>query len=209
MMAADARAMVVQRAAARGETLKALSLMLGRNAAYLQQFVRRGSPRVLERRDRRLLADHLGIDEALLGGDLPVRPLRLPVLDIAASAGPGTLVEAEVEVGAGTIDGDLARQLGLRPGRASILGVRGDSMAPGLLAGDQIVVDEADRQPRVEGGIYVIRVDDAGGGAVLVKRVARRGGALIVTSDNPSAAPVGEGAVTVLGRVVWQMRRPR
>lgn len=208
-MAADARATVVQHAGARGETLKALSLMLGRNAAYLQQFVRRGSPRVLDGRDRQLLADHFGIDEDLLGGDLPARPLRLPVLDIAASAGPGTLVEAEVVVGAGTIDGDLARQLGLRPGRASILGVRGDSMAPGLLAGDQIVVDETSRQPRAEGGIYVIRIGSAAEGVVLVKRVARRGDVLVVTSDNPATPPVGEGPVTVLGRVVWQMRRPR
>ena len=204
-MVADARTTVVQQAGARGETLKALSLMLGRNETYLQQFVRRGTPRVLASRDRRLLADHFGVEEDLLGGMMPARPLRLPVLDIAASAGPGTLVEAEVEVGAGTIDGDLARQLGLRLGRASILGVRGDSMAPGLLAGDQIVVDETDRAPPAEGAIYVIRV----GGAILVKRVARRRGTLVVTSDNPRAAPVGEGTVTVLGRVVWQMRRPR
>ncbi|WP_174292196.1 S24 family peptidase [Sphingomonas bacterium] len=204
-MAADARTTVTQQASARGETLKALSQMLGRNAAYLQQFVRRGCPRVLDPRDRRLLADHFGIDEGLLGGIAPVRPLRLPVLDIAASAGPGTLVDSEVIVGAGTVDRDLAQQLGLRAGRASILGVRGDSMAPGLLAGDQIVVDEADRTPRADGGIYVIRIDDA----VLVKRVARHGGRLVVTSDNPATPPVGEGEVIVLGRVVWQMRRPR
>ena len=204
-MAADARTTVAQQAEARGETLKALSQMLGRNDAYLQQFVRRGSPRVLDPRDRRLLADHFGVDEAMLGGVVPGRPLRLPVLDIAASAGPGTLVDEEVMVGAGMVDADLARQLGLRAGKASILGVRGDSMAPGLLAGDQIVVDETDRQPRGDGGIFVIRINDA----VLVKRVARRGSRLVVTSDNPAASPVEQGDVVVLGRVVWQMRRPR
>lgn len=208
-MAAEARATVAQQASGRGESLKALSLMLGRNAAYLQQFVRRGSPRVLDSRDRRLLADHFGIDEALLGGTAQDRSqgrsLRLPVLDIQASAGPGTVVGDEVMVGAGTIDGALARQLGLKQGRASILGVRGDSMAPGLLAGDQIVVDETDRLPPAGGGIYVIRIDDA----VLVKRVARRGGRLVVSSDNPAAPAVAAGAIAVLGRVVWQMRRPR
>ena len=202
---ADARMIVTQRANARGETLRALSLMLGRNAAYLQQFVRRGSPRVLAPRDRRLLAEHLGVEERLLGGAMPARALRLPILDVAASAGPGTLVDDAVMIGAGTVDGDLARQLGLRQGRASILGVRGDSMAPGLMAGDQIVVDETDRTPRAEGGVYVLRLDDA----VLVKRVARAGAGLRITSDNPDAPPVGEGRVTVLGRVVWQMRRPR
>ena len=205
MVVADARTVVVQHARTRGETLKDLSLMLGRNAAYLQQFVRRGSPRALGQRDRRLLADHFGIDEGLLGGVAVARALRLPVLDVAASAGRGTLVEAEVMVGAGTIDGDLARRLGLRAGRASILGVRGDSMAPGLLAGDQIVVDETSREPSAAGGIYVVRID----GAVLVKRVARQAGRLRVTSDNPAAPPVPDKPVTVLGQVVWQMRRPR
>lgn len=204
----EARTTVAQQASARGETLKALSHMLGRNPAYLQQFVRRGSPRSLAPRDRRLLADHFGIDEALLGGVAPTRALRLPVLDIAASAGPGTLVEAEVMIGAGTLDGELARQLGLRAGRASILGVRGDSMAPGLMPGDQIVVDETERSPRAEGAVYIVRIDTDFGGAVLVKRVARRGSRLVVTSDNPDAPPVPAGAVTVLGRVVWQMRRP-
>ncbi len=200
----DARSVVQQQAAARGETLKALSAMLGRNAAYLQQFVRRGSPRVLAERDRRLLADHFGIAEDLLGGALPRRSLRLPVLDIAASAGSGTAVEAEVIVGAGTLDGDLARQLGLRQGRASILGVRGTSMAPGLMPGDQIVVDETDRSPRAEGGVYVVRIDEV----VLVKRVARAGSRLRVTSDNPEAPAVPTGDIRVIGRVVWQMRRP-
>ena len=204
-MAANARTVVAQQASARGETLKALSAMLGRNAAYLQQFVRRGTPRVLAARDRRLLADHFGIDEALLGGVVPARALRLPVLDIAASAGPGTLVDDEVMGGAGTVDGELARQLGLREGRASILGVRGDSMAPGLLAGDQIVVDETDRLPRGDGGIYVIRLDDA----VLVKRVAMVGGVAGLSLVTVNTPPVPTGPVGVLGRVVWQMRRPR
>ena len=204
-MAADARTTVAQQASRRGETLKALSQMLGRNAAYLQQFVRRGTPRVLDPRDRRLLADHFGIDEGLLGGVASARSLRLPVLDIAASAGPGTLVDAEVMIGAGTVDGQLARQLGLRQGRASILGVRGDSMAPGLLAGDQIVVDETNRQPDAKGGIFVIRIDEA----VLVKRVALRGGRLVVSSDNPAAASVAANDSDIAGRVVWQMRRPR
>ena len=43
-------------AQARGTSLAALSRMLGRNLAYLQQYVRRGTPRALPERDRRLLA---------------------------------------------------------------------------------------------------------------------------------------------------------
>jgi repressor LexA len=178
--------------------------MLGRNAAYLGQYVNRGTPRVLPERERRLLADHLGVAESTLGAphgrDASV---RLPRLDVAASAGPGANVDAEVELEAAYLPAELVARLGLRDG--SVIRVRGSSMEPGLIDGDQIVVDAAQRAPDGQGGIFVIRVD----GAVMVKRVRRRGGALIATSDNPDAPPVPAGPIDVIGRVVWQMRAPR
>lgn len=205
MPATDPREALVAEAERRGESLTSLSTMLGRNAAYLQQYVRRGTPRVLDARDRRLLAQHLGMDEVALGGTVRDAALRLPVLDIAASAGPGSLVDEEVAVGAGTIDAALARSLGLRPGQGSVIGVRGESMEPGIMAGDQLVVNAADRRPDAAGGVFVIRID----GAVMVKRVVRQGGRLVATSDNPAADPVPDLPIEVIGRVVWQMRRPR
>ena len=60
-----------QAARARGVSLSALSRMLGRTVAYLQQFVGRGSPRRLPERERRLLADFLGLDERVLGAPEP------------------------------------------------------------------------------------------------------------------------------------------
>jgi phage repressor protein C with HTH and peptisase S24 domain len=203
-MHVDARETLVTAAERRGESLAALSNMLGRNTTYLAQYVRRGSPRVLDAGDRKLLAQHLDIDEARLGGTVRDAALRLPVLDVAASAGPGSLVEDDVVVGAGTVDAVLARSLGLRPGQGSVIGVRGDSMAPGILAGDQLVVNAADRRPDASGGVFVIRVDDV----VMVKRVRRSGSRLQATSDNPTADPVPDLPIEVIGRVVWQMRRP-
>lgn len=50
-----------------GVSLAALSRLIGRNDAYLQQFVHRGSPRQLPERERRLLADYLGVPEHELG----------------------------------------------------------------------------------------------------------------------------------------------
>lgn len=180
--------------------------MLGRNAAYLQQYVRRGSPRVLGERDRRLLSEYLGVSEATLGApaDRPAG-FRIRKLDVAASAGPGALVDGEIVLGTDTLDPGLARKLGLRDGQAAIIRVRGTSMEPGLFDGDHIVVDTTDRTPRAKGGVYVIRIDDA----VMVKRVAFVRRALVVTSDNPDAGPVPDGAIAVIGRVVWQMREPR
>ena len=204
-MADDPRERLCVLAEGAGTSLSALSRMVGRNAAYLQQYARRGTPRVLPEAERRRLAAFFGIDEAELGG-VPAAPapLRLPRLDVAASAGPGALVDGEVELGAEVIDAGLARRLGLSAGAAAVIRVRGDSMAPGLCDGDHIVVDTADRAPGARGGVFVIRID----GAVMVKRVARSGRALVATSDNPAAPPVPGGAIAVIGRVVWQMRRP-
>ena len=84
-------------AEARGASLSELSRMLGRNAAYLQQFVRRGSPRLLAERDRRLLAQFFGVEEVRLGAAEPVAAgtLAIPYLAIAASAGPGAAAADE------------------------------------------------------------------------------------------------------------------
>ena len=192
-------------AAARGDSLAALSAMLGRNAAYLQQFVVRGSPRRLAPDDRRRLADYFGVDEVELGADPGHRPFTLPRLDVAASAGPGAFVDGEVMLGAAAIDPALATRLGLREGMAAIVRVRGDSMEPGLVDGDLIVVDQARRTPDAQGRVFVIRIEDA----VMVKRIARRREGLTIASDNPAAPPVPDGVVEVIGRVVWLMREPR
>lgn len=178
--------------------------MLGRGPAYLQQWVRYGSPRRLAERDRRVLADFFGVAETLLGGEPAAPTVRIPRLDVAASAGPGAIAEDEAVLGLDTMTAAFARSLGVRDGHAAIIRVAGDSMAPRLLDGDRLLIDQASRSPDARGGVYVIRVD----GALLVKRVRRFGGRLIAESDNPLASPVSGGAIEVIGRAVWQMRRP-
>jgi phage repressor protein C with HTH and peptisase S24 domain len=180
--------------------------MVGRNDASLQQFVRRGSPRALPEEERRRLAGFFGGDEAVLGGaPAPPSPCRVPRLDVAASAGPGAFVDNEVAIGVDAIDPALARELGLRAGQAAIIRVRGDSMEPGLYDGDHIVVDTSDRSPRGRGGLFVVRIE----GTVMVKRVVARRGVVEASSDNPLASPLPDAPVDIIGRVVWQMRRPR
>ena len=200
----DPRAALRALAVERQHSLTALSAMLGRNQAYLSQYVNRGTPKVLPERERRLLADHFGVAETLLGAEeRSDAAVRLSRLDIAASAGPGANIDEEVELGAAYLPVQLARQLGLREG--SVIRVRGTSMEPGLLDGDQIVVDTGQRSPGASGGLFVIRVDSA----IMVKRVRRERGRLLVTSDNPDAPPVPDGGIDIVGRVVWQMRVPR
>ena len=201
----EPRAQVQALAAERGDSLAALSRMLGRNGNYLQQWIGLGSPRQLAERDRRALADYFGVEEAALGGPPARGGWRAPRLNVAASAGPGALNEDELALSAATIPPELQRSLALQPGKASVIRVRGDSMAPGLLDGDDLLVDEAKRTPDARGGVFVLLLD----GELFVKRVRKGRRGLEVTSDNPDAAPVGPREPEVVGQVVWQMRKVR
>lgn len=70
----EARANLREAIAARGHSLGALSRMIGRNAAYLQQYLERGSPARLDEDDRLRLAMFLDIDERQLGARDPWKP---------------------------------------------------------------------------------------------------------------------------------------
>ena len=205
----DPRSALVDAAARRGESLAALSRLIGRNAAYLQQFVTRGSPRVLAERDRGILAAYLAIDEALLGAPMPgsVAPVLVPVprLDARVSAGPGALVDADRALGAEALDPAVLRRLGVRMADASIVTARGESMLPTIADGDELLVDRSDRRVVAGGGLFVARVD----GALVVKRLVRQSGALVALSDNPAYPSIAGAEIEPLGRVVRLTRRPR
>lgn len=62
------RQFILDRVGAIGSNLKAASLAIGRNQAYLHQFINKGSPVELGERDRKKLAIVLGVDENLLRG---------------------------------------------------------------------------------------------------------------------------------------------
>lgn len=194
----------------RGTDYTAMSRLLGRNAAYIQQFIRRGSPRKLDEDDRRKLARFFGVDEMLLGGQ--VAPSRDPLrrvawLDVAASAGPGGEAIDEAPQGWFAFEPRFLRRLTASPDSLSAVRVQGDSMEPTLKAGDDILVDTSDAVDRLRDGIYVLRIDDA----LNVKRLAvAPGGRLSIISDNDRYPPIErrrEDNVEIVGRVVWAGRR--
>ncbi len=210
-----ARTRLVALSAERGVSLSALSGLLGRNAAYLQQFVRKGSPRKLEENDRRTLAEFFGVDEAELGA--PARetvltvgagaPARIadwadiPRLPLGASAGPGTVALDPAPIDRLRFSGRWLRQQGLEPAMLSVIEVEGDSMEPTLRDGDEILVDRAPRPLR--SGLHVIRLDDV----LLVKRLEPGpSGTLQVISDNPAYPRLERprADIAILGRVVWK-----
>ncbi len=205
----------------RNDNYAALSKLLDRNAAYIQQFIHRGVPRKLDEDDRRTLARYFGVDEAVLGG--PTAPpasrrsltkssrdgvIMVPQLALGASAGPGAIAGDEAPRGHIGFEDKWLRLLSANPKALSIIQVAGDSMMPTLADGDDILVDRADAADRMRDGIYVLRVDDE----LIVKRLAlspaeRR---FTIRSDNPAYpdwADVDPGVIDIVGRVVWTGRR--
>src|SRR5437762_4502036 len=100
-MISDPRHVLERLCEERGEDFAGLSRMLGRNAAYIQQFVRRGVPRRLREEERRKLARYFSISEAMLGGpaEETVSPdglINIKRHPVTVSAGPGSIVPEEL-----------------------------------------------------------------------------------------------------------------
>ena len=214
-MTSTPRQLLERLCAERGENFASLSRLIGRNDAYIQQYLRKGTPRQLRERERRTLARYFQIPESMLGGMpedeaaaygelLPV--VRVPV---RASAGPGAIAGEEGgkpyfafhPVWLKSITRSSASQL-------SIIRVEGDSMSPTLSAGDDILVDLEDGAERLRDGIYVLRVD----GALLVKRLAIHpvGRRVTVQSDNPAYGDLPDcrlDEIDCIGRVIWAGRK--
>ena len=185
-----------------------ISRMIGRNSSYIQQFIKRGSPRKLDDDDRRTLASFFGVDEQVLGG--PAATMRdglieIPVLNVDASAGFGAIAESETaHTRFGFDERWLARLTRAKSASLSIIHVLGDSMEPTLSDGDEVLVDASDQGSRLRDGIYVLRADDA----LVVKRVTLKPGGrkITISSDNsayPSWDDVDRSEIQVVGRVIW------
>jgi len=206
----DVRSTLAGLADEAGTSLAWLSRALGRNDAYLQQFVKRGTPRRLNEEDRRWLAAYFNVDERALGGTAGGDATMVAVrrIDAEAHAGAGGLVEDDRNGGEERIDPRVVARLGVSPATLTMITAHGDSMEPLIHDGDALFVDMADRRLSSRPGIFVIRLDDA----LLVKRVARIGLEVQVVSDNPDTpaiAPVPADRVAVIGRVVRLARSLR
>ncbi len=207
----DSRQALLHLAQERGTSLSALSRLISRNPSYLQQFVRKGSPRRLEETDRRTLARFFGVNEAVLGAPEEISSDResaakagwvdVPRLELGVSAGPGATMDSEAPIGVLRFSRDWLRELGLNPAMLSTVCVVGDSMEPTLRDGDEILVD---RSPvPLRDGIHVVRLDEA----VLVKRIdTSMPDRLSLISDNRSYDPVAVAPedASIVGRVVWK-----
>jgi hypothetical protein len=199
----DARETLRRLCSEQGVDYASLSRLIGRNPAYIQQFIRRGTPRRLPERERRLIAGRLGVPEHLLGGEAGLAATAGMVAVPLAGGGGGTqsaplafsqaLLEALAPGGAGQL---------------VLVEVEGDAMAPTFAPGDHLLVDRADSSERLRDGLYVLEAE----GGLQVRRLAlhpvrRR---VTVLCDNPAYADwpdLAVGEIIPFGRIVWAGRR--
>ena len=215
VMTSTPRQVLEKLCAERGENFASLSRLVGRNDAYIQQFLRKGTPRQLKEVERRKLARYFQIPESMLGGPPEDRDATygelVPVVRVAvrASAGPGAITGEESVRPYFAFEPRWLKALTDSPAaKLSVIRVEGDSMAPTLSAGDDILVDLADGPDRLRDGIYVLRLD----GALLVKRLAIHpvGRRVTVQSDNPAYSDLpdcGLDEIECIGRVIWAGRK--
>ena len=208
-------------------TMARASAALGRNRAYLQQYLVRGMPKVLGFRDSETLAKLLGCDPAELRHPtlpprkpqarsrrpspraLPGVPLvPVPEMEVEAAAGGGAVVgECVDETARWYLPEAMVRHEGdADPKALRILRVKGDSMVPEMHEGDRLLVDTAKRRPAT-GELFVL-FDGTG---LVVKRIETVPGEarLRLLSANPTYAPyTAFGAeVHIVGKVVWVLRK--
>ena len=196
-----------------GHTLSALARLIGRNPAYLHQYLNRGSPRHLDEPDLLRIAEFLGVDRDTIGTRTIAQPSRntagasridgfvsVPRLPLEASAGPGSYGAEEISYDSFQFSKRWLREMGLEGADLSAIRVEGDSMDPLLKSGDEIFVD---RTRRTGEGIFVVRI----GEALHVKQVqASAPGRIALVSANEAYAPIdlAREEVEVIGRVVWK-----
>ena len=174
------RSKLMEAVRARRSDLANVSRAIGKNHAYLHQFVNKGKPRRLPDNVRRDIADFLGMDEMdlvspedrarLAKRKSPIREEKLPddivmirELDVRASAGAnGSLIEVNQENESEHIVGlygfplaGFRENYGAAPEEVRILQVIGDSMQPTLWPGQRVMVNHADRMPSPP-GIFVL-----------------------------------------------------
>lgn len=205
--------------------LSTVSKAIGRNHAYLQQFIKSGKPRVLPEEVRDALGVHFGIspDELRAAARAPTVPsLRrdlitiggneyalIPVFDLRLSAGPGAWIGDESE----PMHFEPYRHQWLRSITTAssealmIARVDGDSMETTLFHGDQVLLDRT-RQSVNRDGIFGYRIGDA----LNVKRfsVNPRSRLVTIISDNRNYPPypdVNPDELDVIGRVIWLGRQ--
>lgn len=134
----------------------------------------------------------------------------VPRVAVEASAGAGAFNDEPEVVGKLAFRRDWLRKIGMKPEKAMLITVTGESMMPDLEPGDLALIDQ-DRAEWEHNRVFAMVDLD---GAVRIKRILLDGKkGLVLVSDNAAEHPpelrLGADAdrVRPLGRVVWSGHR--
>ncbi|WP_066043702.1 MULTISPECIES: S24 family peptidase [Sphingomonadales] len=184
----------------RGETYASISRLLGRNSAYIQQFIKRGSPARLDQSDIALLALHFDVPVEMLGGKEGPTVGQRSIVKVPLLNGTGNDSRSQWRL----VDAAWLGRLCDQPASVAILPIVGEAMEPTLCNGDEVMISRVRTQESVREGLYAIR----GSSEIFVRRIAidPTKNRLTVLTDHP-AYPSWQGiqrkGVDIVGRVIW------
>lgn len=184
----------------RGETYASISRLLGRNSAYIQQFIKRGSPARLDQSDIALLALHFDVPKEVLGGKEWPTVGQRSIIKVPLLNGTGNDSRSQWRL----VDAAWLGRLCDQPASVAILPIVGEAMEPILCNGDEVMISRVRTQESVREGLYAIR----GSSEIFVRRIAidPTKNRLTVLTDHP-AYPSWQGiqrkGVDIVGRVIW------
>ena len=184
----------------RGETYASISRLLGRNSAYIQQFIKRGSPAHLDQSDIALLALHFDVPVEVLGGKEGPTVGQRSIVKVPLLNGTGNDSRSQWRL----VDAAWLGRLCDQPSSVAILPIVGEAMEPTLCNGDEVMISRVRFQESVREGLYAIR----GSSEIFVRRIAidPTKNRLTVLTDHP-AYPSWQGiqrkGVDIVGRVIW------
>lgn len=176
----EVRKLLVEKTKEAGETLASLSNLVGKNHAYLQQFVKRGVPTRLPEDVRHKLATRLNIPETALGarpdsGQIAAAPLLRP-LDLPPIVRPADEIPLYGQILGGRLDaipfddegaGFIERPPALSGVRGAYAAyVVGDSMEPRYRSGEVVYINP--RQPPKRNDYVAVQLHPEEGGPVLL-----------------------------------------
>ena len=185
----------------REETYAAVSRLLGRNTAYIQQYIKRGTPARLDQSDIAQLALHFDVPAKLLGGKESPSTPRRSVITVPVIEAKGLEIAQERSR---IVDEAWLRRLCNRPAGLAILPIAGEAMQPTLQNGDEVIIQRLRSHDALQDGLYAVR----GSSETFVRRIALdpTKNRISVLTDHP-AYPSWNGvqrkAINVVGRVIW------
>ena len=185
----------------REETYAAVSRLLGRNSAYIQQYIKRGTPARLDQSDIAQLALHFDVPAKLLGGKESPSTPRRSVITVPVIEAKGLDIPQERSR---IVDEAWLRRLCNRPAGLAILPIAGEAMQPTLQSGDEVIIQRLRSHDALHDGLYAVR----GSSETFVRRIALdpTKNRISVLTDHPSYPSwngVQRKAINVVGRVIW------